>query len=40
MLLSYCICDLKALCDSVEVLNEATLLDNVAKKQECVKVLN
>lgn len=38
-LISYCICDLRALCAAVRVL-EATLLDNVAKKQECVKLLD
>lgn len=39
-LLTCCIRCLKALRDAVQVLSEATLLDNVAKKQECVKVLS
>lgn len=39
-LFSCCICGGWALCAAVQDLSEATLLDNVAKKQECVKVLD
>lgn len=39
-LLTYCISDLRALLTMVQVLREAALLDNVAKKQESGKVFN